>query len=148
MADDPNARIDEIAAEFRELEPRDRLELLLEFAEGLPPLPDRLAAARDREEHRVHECQTPVFLWVEVEQGLVRIYADVPPESPTVRGFLGILIDALSASPVAEASRMGSDVLERLGLIALLGMTRLQGLSGILRRVRQSVAAAGAASSE
>ncbi len=35
------AKLDQIVAEFADLEPRERLELLLEFAEKLPPLPER-----------------------------------------------------------------------------------------------------------
>ena len=33
-------KLGRIVAEFADLEPRERLELLLEFAENLPPLPD------------------------------------------------------------------------------------------------------------
>src|SRR5690242_14011089 len=84
-------RIDQVAAEFAELEPRERLELLLEFSEKLPELPERLQAERDAGIGRVHECQTPVFLWVETPQGRVQIYADVAPEAPTVKGFVSVL---------------------------------------------------------
>src|SRR5437588_11801487 len=77
-------KLDQIVGEFADLEPRERLELLLEFAEGLPPLPPRYQAEKDRGEHRVHECQTPVFLWVEVNDGRVQVYGDVAPEAPTV----------------------------------------------------------------
>ena len=44
--------------------------------------PERLEEEKERGDHRVHECQTPVFLWVEVEDGKVHIHADVPPGVP------------------------------------------------------------------
>src|SRR5215831_19559083 len=87
-------KLDEIVAEFADLDPRERLELLLEFAENLPPLPERYQAQRDAGLHRVPECQTPVFIWVELIDGNVHIDADVAPEAPTVKGFVGILVDA------------------------------------------------------
>ncbi len=70
------AKLDQIIVEFADLEPRERLELLLEFAEKLPPLPERFVAERDAGMHRISECQTPTFIWVEVVDGRVQIYAD------------------------------------------------------------------------
>ena len=89
-------KLDDIVAEFADLEPRERLELLLEFAENLPPLPERYRAERDAGLHRIVECQTPTFIWVELVDGHVQIFADVAPEAPTVKGFVGILVDAFN----------------------------------------------------
>ena len=132
-------KLDAIAEEFAGLEPRERLELLLEFAESLPPLPERYQAERDAGEHRVHECQTPVFLWVEVNDGRVELFGDVAPESPTVKGFVGILVDALRGGTPDEAIAIGPELLQRLGLIQALGMVRARGLQAILFYVREHV---------
>jgi cysteine desulfuration protein SufE len=129
-------RLDEIVAEFQELDPRERLELLLEFAEGLPPLPPALQAERDAGGHRVHECQTPVFLWVLPENGHVRIHGDVAPESPTVKGFMGVIIKALDGATSAEILATPGNMVQRLGLVEALGMQRMRGLSAIAARVR------------
>jgi cysteine desulfuration protein SufE len=136
----PAEKLDEIAAEFADLEPRERLELLLEFAEGLPALPARLQAQRDAGEHRVHECMTPVYLWVERDGQAVQIHGDVAPEAPTVKGFVGILVNACSGSPAAEVLQVPVDLLKRLGLVEALGMTRMRGLQAILSRIRAEVA--------
>ena len=132
-------RLDEIAEEFTDLTPRERLELLLDFAENLPELPELLKAERDRGEHRVHECMTPVFLWVSAENGRVRIHGDVAPEAPTVKGFVGILIDAFSGATPDEVLQVPSDVIRKLGLIEALGMVRMRGLTAILNRIRSEV---------
>lgn len=129
-------RLNEIVAEFAELEPRERLELLLDFAEGLPALPKELQAERDAADHRVHECMTPVYLWVLPENGRLRIHAEVAPEAPTVKGFVGILADAFSGAAPDEVLRVAPDVIRRLGLIEALGMVRLRGLSAILNRIQ------------
>ncbi|MEZ4736392.1 MAG: SufE family protein [Caldilineaceae bacterium] len=62
------AALQEIIQEFREVLPRERLELLLEYADDLPDLPARLQEKRDTME-QVHECQTPVFLYTELNDG-------------------------------------------------------------------------------
>lgn len=135
-----NRRLAEIIEEFSELEVRERLETLLDFAESLPPLPDRLQAERDAGEHRVHECQTPVYLWVEVADGRVSIYGDSAPESPTVKGFLAILVDAFSGATVDEVLGVGPELLRQLGLVEALGMVRMRGLQAILHHVRRQAA--------
>ena len=139
MAGKAQERLDEIAAEFAELEPRERLELLLDFAEGLPEVPESLRAERDAGDHRVHECMTPVYLWVLPENGHVRIHAEVAPEAPTVQGFVGILVDAFSGAEPEELLKVSPDILQRLGLIEALGMVRMRGLSAIFNRIRAAV---------
>ncbi len=138
-------KIDEIAAEFADLDERERLEMLLEFAENLPPLPERYRAERDAGLHRIAECQTPVFVWTELRDGRVEIFADVAPEAPTVKGFVGILVDAFNGTSPEEVLATPPDLLKRLGLIQALGMVRMRGLSAIQHYVREQVRQAAAA---
>ena len=148
MAGTAQRRLDEIVAEFADLEPRERLELLLDFAEGLPELPDVLRAEREMAEHRVHECMTPVYLWVLGENGHIRIHAEVAPEAPTVKGFVGILADAFSGATPEEVLTVSPDLIRRLGLIEALGMVRMRGLSAILNRIRAEAVKLAARRSE
>ncbi len=127
---------------FKAADRSTRLETLLDYSRKLPPLPERLEEQKDRPEHRVHECQTPVFLWVEVDGGQVHIHADVPRESPTVRGFISLLARSLDGVAPEEVARIPDDLLDQLGLSETLGMTRTQGLTAILHRIKRSVAAA------
>lgn len=147
MTDSPSplaARLAEIIEEFRDAEPRERLELLLELANSLPPLPPELAAQRDAGMHRVHECQTPVFLWIGVSEGRVTIQADVAPESPTVKGFVALLAEAFGGATPEQVLATPPDLIQQLGLTAALGMTRMRGLHAILHRVREEVRKAAA----
>jgi len=135
-------RIDEIAAEFAELDPRERLELLLEFSEKLAPLPEEYIAQRDAGLNRVTECQTPVFLWARIEDGKVRLIADVAPEAPTVKGFVSILVDVFSGATAEEVMATKSDLVHRFGLNESLGMVRMRGAQAIAQHIRQRVIAA------
>jgi cysteine desulfuration protein SufE len=83
-----------------------------------------------------------VYLWVEVDDGGVHIYADVPREAPTVRGFISLLARTLDGQSPDAVAELPLDLLDRLGLSETLGMTRTQGLTAILHRIKQSVAAA------
>lgn len=138
------ARLDTLIPRFKAADRATRLETLLDYSRKLPPLPERLEAEK-REDHRVHECQTPVYLWVEVDQGQVHIHADVPRESPTVRGFISLLAKSLDGALPEDVARVPDDLLDQLGLSEALGMTRTQGLTAILFRIKRSVAAASAA---
>src|SRR5829696_7021056 len=78
-----------IVDEFRGSTPRERLELLLEYSQELPDLPEEIEEQRDQLE-QVHECQTPVFLFTELDGKAVHFHLDIPQESPTVRGYAAI----------------------------------------------------------
>jgi cysteine desulfuration protein SufE len=134
--------LDSLIPRFKSADRTTRLETLLDYSRKLPPLPQRLERQKDNEEHRVPECQTPVFLWVEVENGRVHIHADVPRESPTVRGFISLLARSLDGAAPDEVARIPDDLLDQLGLSETLGMTRTQGLTAILYRIKRSVASA------
>src|ERR1700722_21019814 len=61
-----NPRLQEIVDDFSAMAGKERLQLLLEFSAELPALPDRYAEHHDLLEP-VPECQSPLFLAVEVE---------------------------------------------------------------------------------
>jgi cysteine desulfuration protein SufE len=134
--------IDAIIPRFQAADRTTRLETLLDYSRKLPSLPQRLEEEKARGDHRVPECQTPVFLWVEVEDGKVHIHADVPREAPTVRGFISLIARSLEGAAPEEVSRIPDDLLDQLGLSETLGMTRTQGLSAILHRIKHTVAQA------
>ena len=133
------SRLEEIIETFHSLDNDFRLELLLDYAEKLPPLPEKYQSSEQKEAHKVHECQTPVSLWVEVADGKVQIYADVPRESPTVRGFVSLLLSAFNGASPETVLNAPPDFLNRSGLAHTIGMVRIQGLSAILRRIKEEV---------
>lgn len=135
----PEGKLAETIAEFADLLPRERLEMLLDFAESLPPLPPQYQAQKDAGENRVHECMTPVYLWVEVTSGKVAVFGDVAPEAPTVKGFVGLLREAYNDATPAEVLATPADLLHRLGLVEALGMNRMRGLNAIVQRIRHAV---------
>ena len=134
--------LESLIPRFQAADKNTRLETLLDYSKKLPPLPLRYEAEKDLGHNLVHECQTPVHLWVELDDGRVHIHADVPRESPTVRGFISLLARSLNGQPPDAVARIPNDLLYQLGLSETLGMTRTQGLTAILHRIKSSVASA------
>ncbi len=130
--------LDAIIAELSESDRQERIDLLIEFARNLPPLPDRLAALKDTA-HRVEECQSPVYLFVEMAGDRTALYADAPIEAPTVRGFVSLLLEGLSGATADEVLKVPNNLVEQCGLQEVLGMLRVRGLSGVLRRIKREV---------
>jgi cysteine desulfuration protein SufE len=130
--------LNELGSEFGELGVKDRLTLLLEISEELPPLPPRYFEHPDLLE-RVEECQSPVFLFVEVENDVVSIFLTAPEEAPTTRGFASILHKLLNGHTVTEVLAAPEDIPDRLHLKEAVSMLRINGLRGMLNRIKRQV---------
>lgn len=129
------ARLQEIVEEFGEVEGQEKLELLLEYSEKMPPLPDWLSKGTDMEQ--IHECMTPVFVHAERENGGMIFYFDVPPESPTVRGYAAILGEGLHGVPPEQIIRIPTDFYLQMGLHKVLSQQRLRGITAILAYLKR-----------
>jgi cysteine desulfuration protein SufE len=129
-------RLQEIIEDFKISEGREKLELLLDYAENMPPLPDWL-----RDNHQsmdmVEECMTPVFVQAELDNGTMKFYFDVPAESPTVRGYAALLGAGLAGATPEEVLQLPADFSQELGLHEVLTNQRLQGISAILAHMKQ-----------
>ncbi len=138
MTDLP-APLAEIRDEFLSFTEKERLQLLLEFSNELPELPGQY---RDHPEllERVDECQSPVYLFVEVAtDGRVDVHATAPAEAPTTRGFASILAQGLSGLSAMEVLAVSDDFPSQLGLTAAVSPLRLRGMAGMLWRIKRQV---------
>lgn len=129
----------QIVEDFAAAPPRDRLEMLLEYSDQLPPLPERYAAHPERLE-RVPECQSPLFVATEVDdEGHVHLFFDAPPESPTTRGFAGIFHAGLDGLPAEVVLALRPDVTADLRLTEVVSPLRIRGAVALLGRLQDQV---------
>jgi cysteine desulfuration protein SufE len=131
----------ELAADFHAVSVRERLQLLLELSDELPGLPDRYVGSLDTME-RVDECQSPVFLAVEVADDgdrTVSLFFDAPAEAPTTKGFAGILHESLDGLPAADLLDVPDDAPYRFGLAEAVSPLRMRGMIGMLSRIKRQV---------
>ena len=134
-----NPRLAEIVEDFNALPGQQRLQLLLEFSDDLPPLPERYAGHRDLLE-QVPECQSPLFLAVEVApDDTVHLFFDAPREAPTTRGFAGILQTGLDGLNADEVLATPSEFTSQLGLTDLVSPLRLRGMAAMLARIKRQI---------
>lgn len=132
------SKLQALGDDFAALGVRDRLTLLLEIAGELPELPARYADHPDLLE-RVEECQSPVYLFVEVNGGIVNIFLTAPEEAPTTRGFASILHQLLDGHTVSEVLTSPEDIPDRLHLSEAVSLLRINGLRGMLNRIKRQV---------
>ena len=132
----------EIVEEFTEVPEADRLELLLEYSRELPELPPRLADHPELFE-QVVECQSPLFLVVEVAEDAdrtVNLFFSAPPEAPTTRGFASVLAAGLDGIDAQSVLDVPDDMPQQLGLTRALSPLRMRGMTAMLGRIKRKVA--------
>ncbi|MEY3889288.1 MAG: hypothetical protein RI931_410 [Actinomycetota bacterium] len=132
--------VEGLVEDFSSISVKERLLLLLEFSENLPELPERYADHPDLLE-RVEECQSPIFLFVEVnDENRVDLFFSAPPEAPTTRGFAGILHEALNGHSAEEVLGVDDDFPSKLGLAEAVSPLRMRGMRAMLYRIKRQVA--------
>lgn len=129
----------EIRNDFLSLEQEDRLLLLLEYSKELPELPEQYLSHPDLLE-RVVECQSPVFMFVEVDQDrLVKLFVTAPKESPTTRGFASILAQGLAGLTAEEVLEVPDDYPLTIGLTKAVSPLRIRGMTALLGRTKRQI---------
>lgn len=131
-------KLQEIIDDFSQAERGEKVEMLIQYAESLPPLPDWLRGERAKMEP-VPECMTPVFLFAEkqAEGGLV-FHFDIPPQSPTVRGLAAILANGLNGAAPADVIALPADFYAPMNLQEVISYQRLNGFQGVLSHMKQA----------
>lgn len=132
------AEAKEILDEFSQTPDSLKLELLLEYSDSLPELPEEY---RDRPEllERVEECQSPVYLITEVSNDNVSVHLTAPREAPTTRAFAAILQRALTCHTPEQVLQFDDGFIAGLGLAHLVSALRLHGMHGMLNRIKRQV---------
>jgi cysteine desulfuration protein SufE len=132
-------RLQEIVDDFTAVSGQDRLQVLLDFSRELPDLPDRYAEQPGLLEP-VPECQSPLFLAVEVDpDATVHLFFAAPAEAPTTRGFASILHSGLDGLDADEVLATPAEFSAQLGLNDLVSPLRLRGMAAMLARIKRQV---------
>jgi cysteine desulfuration protein SufE len=131
--------IQKILRRFATLTPDMTRQALVQYANRLPPLPERFQSL-DKESYRVHECQTPVAIFSEVVDGRMQFYADVPQGAPTIRALLAMIFEAVNGQTPESVLAIPADfvrqVMDKLGL-----GTREIGLNAMVDRLKRAARA-------
>lgn len=132
-------KLQEIIDDFGMAEKQEKIELLIQYAESLPALPEWLYAERDKMD-AVPECMTPVHVFGEKKDDKLTFHFDIPPQAPTVRGLASILANGLSGSTPEEIIALPADFYLQMNLQDVISHQRLNGFMGILAHMKQIAA--------
>ena len=130
------ARLSEIIDDFQLAEGREKIDLLIEYAEKVPLIPERMAKRLGRLE-QVQECMTPVFVMAKTKNHRMQFFFDIPPQSPTVRGFAALLSEGLRDATPEQVLQVPNDFYMQMGLHHVLTSQRLNGIAAILAHIKQ-----------
>jgi sulfur transfer protein SufE len=113
----------------------DRYRFLIDLGRKLPPLPEDART----EEHRVHGCQSQVWIIAapteQNNQEVVDFVAD--SDSTLVRGLIAVLRRVYAGQPAQAVLNFDIEgLLERLGLNQHLSLSRRNGLYGMVQRIK------------
>lgn len=108
--------------------------MLLEYSEALPEPPTEHAGF---DFERVEECQSPVYLAVEIQNQEVSLHFDAPREAPTTRGFASVLHSALDGSNIEDVLSFDEDFPDKLGIAHLISPLRMRGIRGMIARIKR-----------
>ncbi len=132
-------KLQSIVSMFRSAPKPLRLQALLEYSKKLPGLPEKYLEHPEFLQP-VPECTSPFFLVTEQdEQGGMHLYFKVPEEAPTVRGYAGILHEALDGAQPEEILSVPDQFYMDMGLTELITPMRLRGMGAILMRLKNDV---------
>lgn len=130
------AALEELVSQFDGLPRQDRIDLLVEYADSLPPVPEELLAARD--ENQVHECMTPVWVWVRTGDDGPELYVDVHETAPTIKAVAAVLIEGCRGATPAEILAIPPDLPVRIIGPDMVGQRRY-GLAALIRTIQRKV---------
>ena len=113
-----------------------RARLLMQWGERLAPMGE----AQKDDEHRVHGCETQVWLSAEQADGhwQLRAYSD----ARLIRGLLALLLVRVESLPADELNALDLPAwFNDLGLARQLSPSRSNGMNAVLKRLQQLTAA-------
>lgn len=110
----------------------DRYQYLIDLGRRLPPFPDELRV----EEHRLHGCQSQV--WLTSTQHGDRLDFQAISDSAIVSGLIAVLLRVYSGRRAEDIARARPDFIRAIGLDEHLSPTRSNGLRAMLKAINDA----------
>jgi cysteine desulfuration protein SufE len=108
----------------------ERYQYLIDLGRKLPPLPE----AWKTEEHRLHGCQS--LVWIVVEGDAERLDFHAISDSAIVSGLIYLALRVYSGRSAVEIEATQADYIADIGLAKHLSPTRSNGLAALLAFIR------------
>ena len=109
----------------------ERYQYLIDLGRKLPPFPEELKT----EDHKVHGCQSQV--WLVAEGDANRLDLRAISDSAIVSGLIALLLRVYSGRTAREIIDTEPRFVEAIGLAKHLSPTRSNGLASMLKTVKE-----------
>jgi cysteine desulfuration protein SufE len=127
---------DEIVEEFSLFDDwESKYEYIIDMGRKLAPLD----AAYKTDAHRIHGCQSTVWMASEYRDGRVHYRADA--DAMIVKGLVSLLIRVLSGQTPDDIVNTELRFIDRIGMTSHLAQTRSNGLRAMVRQMKLDAAA-------
>jgi cysteine desulfuration protein SufE len=113
----------------------ERYQYLIDLGKQLPPFPDEWKT----EEHRVHGCQSMV--WLVPSGDASNMHFDATSDSAIVSGLIALVLRVYSDRPAADIVATEPAFIQEIGLAKHLSPTRSNGLAAMLAKLKAYAAA-------
>lgn len=121
----------EIIREFEGIRDwRQRYRHIIELGRALEDMPEELKS----EKFKVRGCQSQVWLYPELKEGVVVYQAD--SDAAIVRGLVALVLRVFSGHTPDEILAAPADFVDKIGLSEHLSQTRSNGLAAMLKQVK------------
>jgi len=114
----------------------ERYQYLIDLGRKLPPFPE----AWKTDEHRVHGCQSMV--WLVPSGDAAKMHFEAASDSAIVSGLIALVLRVYSDRPAAEIVATEPAFIQAIGLAKHLSPTRSNGLAAMLAKLKGYAAAA------
>lgn len=114
----------------------ERYQYLIDLGRKLPAFPD----AWKTEEHRLHGCQS--LVWIVAEGGADKLDFHAVSDSAIVSGLIYLALRVYSGRSAVEILAAEPDYIASIGLAKHLSPTRSNGLAALLAFIREHAQAA------
>lgn len=114
----------------------ERYQYLIDLGRKLPPFPD----AWKTEEHRLHGCQS--LVWIVAEGDADRLIFHAASDSTIVSGLIYLALRVYSGRSAQEILHTPPDFIAAIGLAKHLSPTRSNGLKALLDFIHERARAA------
>lgn len=112
----------------------ERYQYLIDLGRKLPPFP----ADAKTEDHRVHGCQSMV--WLVPSGDSANMHFDAASDSAIVSGLIALVLRVYSDRPASEIVSTEPQFIQQIGLAKHLSPTRSNGLAAMLTQIKKHAA--------
>ena len=122
---------DEIVADFSFMEDwTQRYEYLIDIGKSLP----MIAENHKTEQNLIQGCQSKVWLFAEIKEGLLQFTAD--SDAILTKGIIGLLLQVFNAQTADEIIDFKPDFLDKIQLKEHLSPNRANGLAAMVHQIK------------